>query len=68
MAATVLFAEEMEALIEYARQRFEVELYPYVPELERVRRALDKLEPKPKLKALPPSPPSAKLRGGRRRR
>jgi hypothetical protein len=64
--------DEIHGLIDYARDKFAAERYPFAPALKAIRETLAKLDPKPK-----PQPPAPKkpyvralcsIRGKRRRR
>jgi hypothetical protein len=49
--------EDIQILIDYARQRFEEERWPLSPALRPVREALDRMFPKPEPTPLPPAKP-----------
>jgi hypothetical protein len=55
--STDLGAEDTQALIGYARQKFAEERYPLAPALRPVREVLAKLDPKPEPVPLPPAKP-----------
>jgi hypothetical protein len=46
--------DEIHGLIDYARDKFAAERYPFAPALKAIRETLAKLDPKPKLQ--PPAP------------
>jgi hypothetical protein len=48
---------EIHGLIDYARDKFAAEQYPFAPSLRSVREVLAKLDPKPKPEPLPPRKP-----------
>jgi hypothetical protein len=66
-----LTEDEIHGLIDYARDKFAAERYPFAPALRPIREALAKLDPTPKPE--PPVPkkpyvPSMVLSKGKRRR
>jgi hypothetical protein len=52
-----LSPDEIEALIEYARGKFEEERFPFAPALRSVREVLVKVDPKPAPAPQPPRKP-----------
>ena len=68
---TQLTREDISALVNYARQKYAEERWPYSQALRPVREALEKLDPKPKPAPLPPATrpyvPSSVMQKKRRR-
>jgi hypothetical protein len=57
MSRELLSDDECAALIDYARRKYAEERWPLSPSLLVVRKALEKLTPKPPPKIMPPGKP-----------